>query len=91
MSSNERYYLPLDSINQAICKKCLIEGCKSCNNIDGICQQCKDYYEPLMKDGKIIDCNLICNLEEGNKCKICNLESKDKCGSCNQGYKLMKE
>ena len=91
LSCNEGYYLPLNSIDQTSCKKCQVEGCKSCNNIDGNCEQCKDYYEASMKNGKIIECNLICNLGEGNKCQTCNLESKNKCGSCNPGYKLMKD
>ena len=91
LSCNEGYYLPLNSIDQTSCKKCQIEGCKSCDNIDGICKECKEYYEPSMKDGKIIECNLICNIGEGNKCQTCNLENKNKCGSCNLGYKLMKD
>ena len=88
---NEGYYLPLNSNDKSVCKKCQIDGCKSCNNINGICQQCKDYYEPLLNNGEIIECNLICNLGEGDKCQTCNLESKNKCGSCNPGYKLMKD
>ena len=48
------------------------------------------FYEPIINNGKIIECKLICDLGEENKCKTCNLENKNKCGSCNIGYKLMK-
>ena len=44
-----------------------------------------------MNNGKIVECNLICDIGEGNKCQTCNLENKNKCGSCNPGYKLMKD
>ena len=91
LSCNEGYYLSLNSTYQTSCKKCQVEGCKSCDNVDGICKECKEYYEPLMNNGKIIECNLICDIGERNKCQTCNLESKNKCGSCNPGYKLMKD
>ena len=90
-SCNEGYYLPSNYFSKNSCKKCGVEGCKFCNNIDGICEECKDYYIPLINKGKIIECNPICELGEGNKCKTCNLESKNKCGDCNPGYKLMND
>ena len=89
LSCNEGYYLPLNSNNHKVCAKCNIEKCKICND-QGICTQCKDFYEPLKSNGIIIGCNPICDLEDGIKCLTCNLESKNKCGSCNWGYKLMK-
>ena len=90
INCNEGYYLPINLNHHNICQKCQIEGCKTCDNSNGICKKCKDFYEPLINDGTIIECNLICDLGEGNKCLSCNLESKNKCGSCNSGYKLMK-
>ena len=89
LSCNEGYYLPLNSNNHKVCTKCNIEKCKICND-QGICTQCKDFYEPLKSNGIIIGCNPICELGDGIKCLTCNLESKNKCGSCNWGYKLMK-
>ena len=89
LSCNEGYYLPLNSNNHKVCAKCNIEKCKICND-QGICTQCKDFYEPLKSNGIIIGCNPICELGDGIKCLTCNLESKNKCGSCNWGYKLMK-
>ena len=71
----EGYYLPLNSSNKTLCKKCEIEGCKNCN-INGICEQCKNDYEPLINNGKIIECNLICELGQENECSTCNLEKK---------------
>ena len=91
ISCNKGYYLPVYSSNRTICTKCKIEGCKTCNIFDGSCQKYKEYYEPLINNGKIIECNLICDLGEGNKCLTCDLENKNKCGICNSGYKLMKD
>ena len=90
MSCNEGYYLSENDNDETKCKKCQIEGCKSCDKYQGICEQCKKFYEPIINNGKIIECKLICDLGEKNKCKTCNLENKNKCGSCNIGYKLMK-
>ena len=90
LNCNEGYYLSVNDIDKTKCKKCQIEGCKSCNNNEGICQSCKDFYEPVLNNGKIVECKLICDLGEENKCKTCDLENKNKCNSCNEGYKLMK-
>ena len=90
LSCNEGYYLSESENDKTKCKKCQIEGCKSCDKYQGICDQCKEFYEPTINNGKIIECKLICNLGEENKCKTCNLENKNKCGSCNIGYKLLK-
>ena len=90
LNCNDGYYLPLNSNNYTICKKCNIEGCKTCDN-NGVCNQCKNFYKPLINSGIIVACNSICELGDGNKCLTCNLEIKNKCGSCNSGYKLMKD
>ena len=90
LKCNEGYYLDLNSNDKTKCKKCQIDGCKLCNNSEGICDICKNNYEPLINYGKIIDCKIICDLGKDGKCKTCNLEEKNKCGSCNPGYKLMK-
>ena len=90
LKCNEGYYLSENDFDKSLFKKCQIEGCKSCEYTDGICDNCKDNYEPLINDGKIIECKLICDLGEENKCQTCNIGSKNKCGSCNPGYKLMK-
>ena len=90
LSCNEGYYLSGNDNDKTKCKKCKIEGCKSCDKYQGICDQCKDFYEPVINNGNIIKCELICDLGEENKCKTCDLENKNKCGSCNLGYKLMK-
>ena len=89
LNCNEGYYLSIYDIDKTKCKKCQIEGCKYCNN-EGICEQCKDYYEPIFNNNKIEECKLICDLGEENKCKTCDLENRNKCQSCNTGYKLMK-
>ena len=90
LSCNEGYYLSQSDSDKTKCKKCQIEGCKYCDEYQGICDQCKEFYDPVINNGKIIECKLICDLGGENKCKSCNLENKNKCGSCNIGYKLMK-
>ena len=87
LNCNEGYYLPLNSFDKTLCKKCEIEKCKICNN-NGICQECKSNYEAVINNEKIIECIPICELGQENKCLTC--ENKNKCGSCNLGYKLMK-
>ena len=90
LSCNDGYYLSENDNDKTKCKKFQIEGCKSCDKYQGICDQCKKFYEPVINNGSIIEYKLICDFGEKNKCKTCNLENKNKCGSCNIGYKLMK-
>ena len=89
-SCNEGYYLPINDYNLTSCKKCLVDGCKSCDRANGKCISCLDNYEPLMDNGEIIKCELMCELGNGDKCLKCNKQAKNKCGSCNLGYKLLK-
>ena len=89
-SCNEGYHLPINAYNLTSCKKCLVDGCKSCDRVNGKCISCLDNYEPLMDNGEVIKCELMCQLGNGDKCLACNKQIKNKCGSCNPGYKLLK-
>ena len=50
LNCNEGYYLSKSDIDKTKCKKCQIEGCKSCDKYQGICDTCKEFYESIINN-----------------------------------------
>ena len=75
------------------CTKCVIDGCKICDEISNNCIECKNNYKPHidLTTKLIISCNLLCDLGKENKCLTCDMKEgkESNCGSCNEGYKLI--
>ena len=90
LDCNDGYYLT----NSKTCEKCPIDGCKICQSSSNDCNECKLFYEPELDitTNKIINCKLICDIGQEDKCATCNLEQGkiSQCSSCNPGYRLMK-
>lgn len=87
---NEGYYLPSDDEQKIKCKKCSVEGCRSCygtKNSD-TCTECYSHLRPIFENSIIKQCtNYKCTTGPNEKCLTCDRD-KDICGSCNPGYYL---
>lgn len=93
-SCNEGYYLPSDDEQKLKCKKCSVDGCKTCYGTKSydVCTECYSYLSPIYVNSEISQCtnsnsNSKCITGPNEKCLTCDRD-KDICGSCNLGYYL---
>ena len=84
-SCNEKYFLT--DKNNTVCKKCNIDNCLECIEINSYiqCKKCENDY--ILSDGI---CLKNCEIGENNKCANCNNEPGkiNQCNKCNNGYYL---
>ena len=88
-SCNQGFYLPSDSTDKKVCKKCSLINCETCSGtIDNQnCDTCISGYFTNINDGKIISCDKLCETGRKEYCASCDTDNNI-CSSCNQGYYL---
>ena len=91
----EGYFIPDDSTNKLVCKKCSLMNCEKCegNKNNNICTQCNNKFNPIYNhENVIINCDLksteaiskdsiLC----GEDCLECDKIGKQ-CSKCKAGY-----